>query len=233
MSGRLIAVGVGPGDPELITLKGARLIREADVVIAPVGDNSTASVAHGIIDGLVDPRRQQLLTRVFPMKKELAEMRPFWEAAAVEVAGLLAQGKTVVFATLGDPFLYSTFLYFHQVFAERFPGAAVEVVPGISSIHAAAVAGRPLGLGADRIAILPATFEQDRLRQTLREFDTVVLMKVHRVFDQVRNLLRELGRLENAVYVRRVGLPGETVIRDLDQIQVEDLDYLSLVLVGK
>ncbi|MFA7535974.1 MAG: precorrin-2 C(20)-methyltransferase, partial [Desulfuromonadales bacterium] len=233
MSGRLIAVGVGPGDPELITLKGARLIREADVVIAPVGDNSTASVAHGIIDGLVDPRRQQLLTRVFPMKKELAEMRPFWEAAAVEVAGLLAQGKTVVFATLGDPFLYSTFLYFHQVFAERFPGAAVEVVPGISSIHAAAaVAGRPLGLGADRIAILPATFEQDRLRQTLREFDTVVLMKVHRVFDQVRNLLRELGRLENAVYVRRVGLPGETVIRDLDQIQVEDLDYLSLVLVG-
>ncbi len=233
-AGRLFAVGVGPGDPELLTLKGARLIREADVIIAPVGDRSAASVAHGIIDGLVDRQRQQVLTRVFPMKKDPEEMRPYWEAAAAEVAGLLAEGKNVVFATLGDPFLYSTFLYFHQVFAERCPGTAVEVVPGISSIHAAAaVAGLPPRPRRRPHRHPAGHLRRGALRQTLDEFDTVVLMKVHRVFAAVRTLLREAGRLGSAVYVKRVGLPGETVIRDLDQVRDEDLDYLSLVLVRK
>ncbi len=231
---RIIAVGVGPGDPELLTLKGARLIREADVIFSPVGDRSDDSIAHSIIADLIDPARQQIVTRIFPMRRDPAEMEASWQAAAEELVQLVQAGRTVAFVTIGDPFLYSTFLYPYRILQKQYPEIAVEVVPGISSINAAAAAADlPLGLAADRIAILPATFEEDQLRQTLLDFDTVVLMKVHRVFDRVRHLLQEIGAPRRAVYVKRVGLSGAAVFHDLDAVRAEDLDYLSLVIVTR
>lgn len=230
----LTAVGIGPGDPELITLKGARLLREADVVVTPVGDRSDGSIARSIIDGLVDPARQELVTRVFPMRRDQAGLDIYWRETAAEVAGFVAAGKRVVFVTLGDPFLYSTFLYLYQELQESHPEIPVEIVSGVSSINvAAALAGLPLGRADERLAVLPATYEEDRLAETLEHFDTVVLMKVHRVFDRIRELLTDLGLKEQAVYLKRVGLPGEAVIRDLDRVRPEDLDYLSLVIVKK
>ncbi len=234
MPPHLVAVGVGPGDPELITLKGARRIREADVVMTPIGDRSDASIALSIVEGLVDPSRQQVVTKLFPMRRSQEGLDPFWADAAREVADLVGQGKTVAFVTLGDPFLYSTFLYLHRELRERHPEVPVEVVSGVSSINAAAaLAGVPLGCSDERMAVLPATYEEELLTQTLESFDTVVLMKVHRVFGRIRALLAELGLKEKAVYLRRVGLEGEAVIRDLDQVGEADLDYLSLVIVRK
>ena len=231
---RLIAVGVGPGDPELLTLKGARLIREADVVVTPIGDRSESSIAHGIIRELVDPKRQQLLTQVYPMKKDPAEMQASWQASAADVAQLVRAGKSVVFITIGDPLLYSTFLYLYRILRADYPDIAIELVPGISSIFAAAAAaGVPLGLAADRIAVLPATFEEEKLRQTLIDFDTVVLMKVHRVFDRVYALLMELGLERQGVWVRRVGSRDEEVVTDLASLVGQKLDYLSLLIVRK
>lgn len=231
---RLIAVGVGPGDPELLTLKGARLIREAEVVVTPIGDRSESSIAHGIIQELVDPKRQQLLTQVYPMKKDPAEMQASWQASAADVAQLVRAGKSVVFITIGDPLLYSTFLYLYRILRADYPDIAIELVPGISSIFAAAAAaGVPLGLAADRIAVLPATFEEEKLRQTLIDFDTVVLMKVHRVFDRVYALLMELGLERQGVWVRRVGSRDEEVVTDLASLVGQKLDYLSLLIVRK
>jgi precorrin-2/cobalt-factor-2 C20-methyltransferase len=233
MSARLIAVGIGPGDPELITLKGARLLREADVVVAPKASAGDDSVAGSIVAGLVDLSRQQLIEQVYPMRKGQEELDPFWRAAALEVAELVRRGQTVAFVTLGDPMLYSTFLYLQRQLRAIAPEVPIEIVSGLSSIHAAAaLADLPLGIADERLAVLPATFEDGRLRQTLLEFDTVVLMKVSRVFDKVRALLKELGG-RRAVYVKRVGLPGEAVFHDLDAVGPEDLDYLSLVIVRK
>ena len=234
MHARLIAVGIGPGDPELITLKGARLLREADVVVAPKASAGHGSVAGSIVAGLVDPARQRLIEQVYPMRRDPAELDPFWHAAAVEVAELVRQGQTVAFVTLGDPMLYSTFLYLRRHLRALAPEVPIEVVSGLSSIHAAAaLAELPLGIADERLAVLPATFEDDKLRRTLEEFDTVVLMKVGRVFARVRDLLRELGLLAGAVYVRRVGLPEQVLIRDLEAVRAEDLDYLSLVIVRR
>ncbi len=234
MQPRVIAVGVGPGDPELLTLKGARLIREADVVVTPVSDPKKSSIAQSIVKQLLDPVRQQLVTHVFPMKKDQSGLEEDWAASAREVAEYVLQGKTVAFITIGDPFLYSTFLYMYHQLQKLHPEIPVEIVSGVSSINtAAALAGLPLGLSDERLAILPATYEEGDLARTLEEFDTIVLMKVHRVFGRIRLLLEKLGLKDKAVYVRRVGLPGEAVFHDLDLVTEDDLNYLSMIIVKK
>ena len=129
MSARLIAVGVGPGDPELVTLKGARLIREPDVVITPVGDSSDSSIALSIVEGLIDPKRQQVVTQVYPMKKDPAQLEEIWRQAAREVAEMVAAGKSVVFVTLGDPVVFSTFLHLYRMLKQDHPQVEVEIVP--------------------------------------------------------------------------------------------------------
>jgi precorrin-2/cobalt-factor-2 C20-methyltransferase len=234
MSSRLYAVGVGPGDPELLTRKAERILRSVPVICAPTGAADAASYALAIVEPFLDRSRQEVLTRIFPMKKDEGELLPFWEETAAEVAGRIRAGQDVAFITIGDPFLYSTFLYLYRILRDKYPEIGIEIVPGITSVGAAAAtAGVPLGLAADRLAVLPATYEEAQLRQTLLDFDTVVLMKVNRVFDRVYGILRELGLEKNGVFVRRVGSSEEEVVTDLSSLVGKKLDYLSLVIVRK
>jgi precorrin-2/cobalt-factor-2 C20-methyltransferase len=231
---RIYAVGVGPGDPDLLTRKAERIIRSADVICAPTGAADASSYALSIVEQFLDRSRQEVLVQVFPMKKDQEGLDPFWEEAADQVAARVAKGKDVAFITIGDPFLYSTYLYIHRIFLSKYPELEIEVVPGISSILAASAAsGVPLGLGADRIAILPATYEDEELKKTLTEFDTVVLMKVNRVFDRIYAVLKELGLERKGVFVRRVGSGEEDVRFDLEALQGQKLDYLSMLIVKK
>jgi len=231
---RLFAVGVGPGDPELLTRKAERILRSVPVICAPTGAADAASYALEIVESFLDRSRQEIMTRVFPMKKDESELLPFWEETAAEVAQRVREGQDVAFITIGDPLLYSTFLYLYRIFRDKYPEIDVEIVPGITSIGAAAAAaGVSLGLSADRLAILPATYEEQQLRQTLIEFDTVVLMKVSRVFDRIFELLAELGLEKNGVFVRRVGSSEEEVVTDLSSLVGKKLDYLSLLIVRK
>jgi len=228
------AVGVGPGDPELLTRKAERIIRQADVICAPTGAAEAGSYALSIVEQFIDRSRQEVLVQLFPMLKDQQGLDPFWEEAADQVAQRIAAGKDVVFITIGDPFLYSTYLYIHRILLAKYPEIAIEIVPGISSILAAsAVSGIPLGLGGERIAILPATYENEELKRTLEEFDTVVLMKVSRVFDRVYAVLKELGREKGGVFVRRVGSGDEEVHFDLEALVGKKLDYLSMLIVRK
>jgi precorrin-2/cobalt-factor-2 C20-methyltransferase len=234
MQARLFAVGVGPGDPELLTRKAERILRSVPVICAPTGAVEAASYALSIVETFLDRTRQEVLTRVFPMKKDEGELLPFWEETAADVAQRVRSGQDVAFITIGDPFLYSTFLYLYRILRDKYPEVDIEIVPGITSVGAAAAAaGVPLGLAADRLAILPATYEEAQLRQTLLDFDTVVLMKVHRVFDRVYGLLRELGLEKSGVFVRRVGSSEEEVVTDLSSLVGKKLDYLSLLIVRK
>ncbi|HEX9873230.1 MAG TPA: precorrin-2 C(20)-methyltransferase [Deferrimonas sp.] len=234
MSSRLYAIGVGPGDPELLTLKAVRILSSVPVICAPTGTAEAASYALSIVEPHIDRSRQQVLSQVFPMRRDQEGLDPFWQEAALEVAGHIRSGRDVAFITIGDPFLYSTFLYLYRIFREKYPEIPIEVVPGISSINAAAAAsGVPLGISADRIAILPATYEEQELRTTLEAFDTVILMKVHRVFDRVFGLLQELGLEKKGVFIRRVGSAEEEVVFDLASLVGQKLDYLSLLIVRK
>lgn len=231
---KIYAVGVGPGDPELLTRKAERVIRSVPVICTPTGTADAASYALSIVEQFIDRNRQEVIVQLFPMKKDQAGLDEFWNAAAAQVADRITQGLDVAFITIGDPFLYSTFLYLYRIFMERYPDIPIEIIPGISSINAAAaLAGLPLGMAAERIAILPATYEDDELRRTLTEFDTVVLMKVNRVFDRVYALLTELGLAHQAAFVRRVGSNEQEVVLDLATLVGQKLDYLSMLIVKR
>ena len=230
----LYAVGVGPGDPELLTRKAERILRSVDIICAPTGAAEAGSYALSIVEEFLDRSRQEVLVQLFPMQKDQQGLGPFWEEAADQVAKLVAQGKDVAFITIGDPFLYSTYLYIHRILQAKYPEVAIEVIPGVSSILASSAAsGIPLGLGGERIAILPAVYENDELKRTLEGFDTVVLMKVSRVFDRVYAVLKELGREKVGVFVRRVGSLEEEVRFDLESLVGKELDYLSMLIVRK
>lgn len=231
---RVYAVGVGPGDPELLTRKAERILRQVDVICAPSAGPDDSSYALSIVEEFIDRSRQEVIVRQFPMRKNQEGLEPFWESTARETAEAVRSGKDVAFITIGDPFLYSTFLYIYRILTEKYPEVSVEAVPGITSINAAATyAGIPLAAAAERLAVIPAAFEEKELRRVLREFDTVVLMKVNRVFDRVYDLLREMGLEKNAVFIRRVGSSGQEVVFDLETLVGKQLDYLSLLIVKK
>ncbi len=231
---RVYAVGVGPGDPELLTRKAERILREVPVICAPSATPDDSSYALSIVEDLIDRSRQEVIVQVFPMRKNQEGLETFWEKAAGETAGLVRDGKDVAFITIGDPFLYSTFLYIYRILREKYPDVTVEAVPGITSINAAAIAaGVPLAAASERLAVIPAAFEEKEVRHALLEFDTVVLMKVNRVFDRVYALLQELGLDKKAAFIRRVGSAEQEVVFDLESLLGKKLDYLSLLIIKK
>ncbi len=232
--GCLYGVGVGPGDPELLTLKAVRVLQQAPVVVAPRKTSRDRSYAYSIVEHLVDEARQEVLPLVFPMKKDLNELRLYWRDACDAIYQRLSAGKDCAFLTEGDPLLFGTFIYIYEMLRELHPDVRMEVVPGISSINASAArAGIPLVSGDDRLAVLPATYEGDKLRETLRDFDTVVLLKVHSVFDQVLDLLEEMGLTDGAVYVKKCTTSSEEIVRDIRRLRGQKLDYLSLLIVRR
>jgi precorrin-2/cobalt-factor-2 C20-methyltransferase len=231
---KIYAVGVGPGDPELITRKAERILKQVSVICAPVGTADAASYALSIVESILIQGHHEVIPLVFPMSHDQAVLEAAWEDAVAIIVGQVVGGQDVAFITIGDPLLYSTFLHLYRIIRHRHPDIEIELVPGISSINAsAAVACFPLGIGAERIAILPAPGDTPALRATLTDFDTIIIMKVHKVFDRVHALLTELDLADKAVFVRRAGSPQEEVIADLGPLVGTQLDYLSLLIVRK
>ncbi|HEX6511882.1 MAG TPA: precorrin-2 C(20)-methyltransferase, partial [Chloroflexota bacterium] len=184
MNGKLYAVGLGPGDPELVTLKAQRLLQDADVVFLPVREERD-SIARRIVAGLADPARIRELS--FKMARQPWENRERWREHADAVAAAVAQGQTAVFATEGDPLLYSTFVHVYGELLSSHPDIPIEIVPGVSSVTAgAAVVGVPLADERLRVAVVPATGE---VMHAVATFDTVVILKVSADLDAVLKAL--------------------------------------------
>jgi precorrin-2/cobalt-factor-2 C20-methyltransferase len=180
------------------------------------------------------------MTHYFPMKKihmgrrPDAEVEEAWQKAAGLIVDRLSSGLDVVFPTLGDPAIYSTGFYVCETLLDMEPGIHMEIIPGVSSIGAsAAAAGQPLCLGDDRLVVIPATFENGYLREILLTFDTVVLMKVHRVMKRIVGLLAELDLLEKAVLVERSSQNRQRVSRNLTDCLDQETHYFSTVIVRK
>jgi precorrin-2/cobalt-factor-2 C20-methyltransferase len=229
---KVYAVGVGPGDPELLTRKAERILRRADVVLAPVSNPAEASVALETVREFLDAGRQEIIIHQFPMTSDKSRLIPAWQEAAALMAERVSAGKDVAFITIGDPLLYSTFIYLLRIFRESYPQIDIEIVPGISSINTcAAVAGVPLAEADERIAIIPATAGMDKVIEALAAYDTVVLLKVRPLFREILEALRQMGRERSTLFVERVGTPRQKVLNDFAEISRLTPDYLSLMII--
>jgi precorrin-2/cobalt-factor-2 C20-methyltransferase len=232
-TGCLYGVGVGPGDPELLTLKAQRVLSQAPVICAPQSDTAQESYAFNIVRDIIDPAKQEILRFQFPTD-DADEAAGVWRTAADAIAQRLRRGQDVAFITEGDPMLYSTFAYVLEAMRSENADLPVQIVPGVSSVMAAAAsASVPMVTHGQRLVILPAVYGIDDLKEAIASYDTVVLMKVNRTLVQALANLENLGLAGKAIYVRRATTAHEQVVRDLDQLSEEDFDYFSLLIIRK
>jgi len=238
MTGTLYVIGVGPGDPELLTLKAVRILKTVKCICVPKGREEGSSMALNIIKKIISTKNKELIEAHFPMRKTKAsahacELDTKWNETVETVLGILNSGTDMAFITIGDPTIYSTFFYLYDRLLELNPVLSIEIIPGISSITAsAAQAGISLGLADEKIAVLPATYAND-IGMVLEHFDTVILMKVHKVFDQVLAMLDAAGLTGKAIYISRTGMDDEQVVRDIGTLRGKELNYFSMVIIKK
>ena len=231
MSGRLIGVGVGPGDPELLTLKGLRALREADHVFVPIGDTGEMGRAERVVRPHLDLGRVRRLR--FALSNDAHARAENWERAAEEVSEPLRRGETCAFATIGDPNVYSTFTYLARTVKDYVPDVYVETVPGITAMQDLAARGGTVLLeGDERLALLPFTAGESALRSALSGFETVVCYKGGSWLREVLEISGDEGRLEDAIYGSRLGMEGEEVVAASEVVGQEGT-YLSTLIFAR
>ncbi len=240
----LSLVGVGPGDPTLLTVKAVERLEEAHVLLGPKARGSGESTAIRIVSSAVDISTKTVEELHFPMRhvrlkgEKPKEVMKAWKQAAERVLHHLGAGKNVAFPTLGDPALYSTAYYLlamvRKTAVEMEMRIRTEIIPGITAMSScSAIIEQPLALGDDLLAVVPAAFDDRRLRDILECNDAVVLMKVHNHMDRITRLIREAGLIEQSVLVERCSTTGEQIFNNLSEIEGKELHYFSTIIIRK
>jgi precorrin-2/cobalt-factor-2 C20-methyltransferase len=229
--GRLVGVGVGPGDPDLVTVKAVRVLTDADLILVPVMDAAEQGRAEATVRAHVRHDRIRRVVFALNERSDRARREAAWDDAATAVTQAYAAGATsVAFATIGDPNVYSTFSYLAQTVRARVPDVLVETVPGITAMQAlAATSGTVLCEGTESLTLLPLTAGIDAFAAALASADTVVAYKSGRHLPAVRALLARDGRLDAAVFGAALGLPDQD-IRPLSTVD-GPAAYLSTVII--
>ncbi|WP_027417599.1 precorrin-2 C(20)-methyltransferase [Aneurinibacillus terranovensis] len=233
-TGTLYGVGVGPGDPELITVKAFRIMKESPVIAYPRKRKGSKSYAYLIAEQYIDQHEKEMLGLIFPMTKDQAALDREWNHTVQEVYERLAKGLDVAFITEGDPLLYSTFIHMMRLMQEQHPDVKVVSIPGISSVNGVASRlGLPLADGDEHVAIIPATDDKEKMRDALTNHDCVVFIKVAKVIDMMVDLLQELGLADKASVVTKVTSGEEVIWPDVTELKGLELEYLTLMVVRK
>jgi precorrin-2/cobalt-factor-2 C20-methyltransferase len=234
MIGRLYGVGVGPGDPELLTIRAYNLLSRIPVIFVPLKDETSSSYARSVIKNLVKKSDGKVVGVVLPMLRDKEKLADYWHKAAESIWQYLKKGEDCAFVNIGDPLLYGTFIHILETLQKSHPQIEFEVIPGISSINAAAArAVVPLASNDERIAIISGSHTDKTIRETLYNFDTVVFIKMNKVFDRLLTIIEELSLIEKCIYVRRCTTQDEEIIRDISKLKGEKVDYFSLLIVRK
>ena len=232
MKGKFYGIGVGPGNPELLTLRAYKILKEIDVLCTPKAKTEGDSLALSIVNQAVE-RDFTLLELLFPMSKDEQVLQEHWDRAAQQVLALLNQGKSVAFITIGDPMFYSTYAYILKRITKD-PAIEVETIPGITAFSACtSFLNQPLAEAEEKIAVIPAAYDLGHIKETLQNFENVVMMKVNKAFDQIVDVLRELNLLDKGVFISRCGYPDQFYTRDLESLVGQPRDYMSILIVKK
>ena len=229
--GVLYGVSVGTGDPELITVKGLRILQTTKVVAFPAGIDNRQGIARSIIDRWLKPE-QILLPLEFPYLQDEQKLRNAWKEAAQSVWQYLDRGIDVSFACLGDISFYSTFTYLAQTLQELYLDAKIETVPGVSSITAiASELEIPLTVNRQKLVILPALYSVEELKTALLWAEVVVLLKVSSVYEQVWQILHQQNLLSSSWIVEKATFPDRKIYHDLSTYPKLKLSYFSVLLI--
>lgn len=233
MKGEFYGIGVGPGSPDLLTIRATQVLQMVDVVCVPRSSADNELVALHIARPYI-PEATEIIEISTPMTRDKTVLEAEWQRGAEKIAAYLQAGKRVAFITIGDAMLFSTYTYLLKRVQALAPEAAVESIPGITSFAAAAAhLNVALAEGNERLAIIPAVDDPGQLPPVFEHFSNAVLMKVAGKYDQILDVLTEKELQDKAVFVSNLGRQDQYVTYDLESLRGKEKNYLSLILVKR
>ncbi|UCG14436.1 MAG: precorrin-2 C(20)-methyltransferase [Deltaproteobacteria bacterium] len=231
--GTLYGVGVGPGDPELITLKAVKVLNQVEVIFAASSSKNEYSLAlenakSHMYNGA------EVLRLDFPMTRDKQVLRKTWEVNARQILAHLRQGKDVAFITIGDPLTYSTFGYMMQTITDMAPEIPIRIVPGVTSYQAATAAAREVMAEREQtFCVISGSEGGERLKEVISRVDCVIMLKVYRQLDRILDTLQELGIKDRITLVSRCGMKDQVISKNPEELRGKEVPYLSLLIVKK
>ncbi|MEW5691700.1 MAG: precorrin-2 C(20)-methyltransferase [Candidatus Hydrogenedentota bacterium] len=229
--GTFFGIGIGPGDPKLLTLKAIEILKKVDIIFAPKSRIKTDSLAAEIIKPYI-PKNSIIREVIFPMSRDKKRLANFWEKAALKIYREISLGKDVAFITMGDPFVYSTYIYLSREIRRLNKNLKIVTVPGISSINAASsLLEIPLACSDEKFAVIPMPGNLKELKGIFSLFDTVVLLKIGNALSKLVKFLKKEGLEKQAFFVSRAGLSKQLVGGDISSLNKKTSGYLSIVIV--
>jgi len=236
----LVGIGVGPGDVDLLTVKAVKAIHNADIIMCPASKEDRPSIALSVIESIIDKsKNQEIIKLIFPMTKDKDILEASWKKNAKIMAETVLKGKNVVYITVGDPYLYSTWIYMHRDLKEKYPDMDISVVPGIVSIFSfASKVGVSVAEGAEKVAIIPSCYDLSSVKEIARYSESMIFLKDGRYFDQVIEVLKESGFPDNSLFAIGQDLGTENeIIRTMTLGEVNDdtltTKYFSILVVKR
>ena len=236
----LIAVGCGPGDPDLLTVKAVKAIQNADTIMCPTSKEGKPSIALSVISSILNKTKNQEITSlVFPMTKDEKTLEETWKKNSKILAESVLSGKNVVYITVGDPYLYSTWIYLHKEISKNHPEIKITVIPGIVSMFTfASKVGISLAEGAEKVSVIPSCYDLSQVKEIAKNSDTMVFLKDGRYFDQVIELLKESGFSDDSIFAIGQDLDTENEIvkkLTLGEVSKDTLTskYFSILVVKR
>ncbi len=231
-TGTLYGIGVGPGDPELITLKALKVLHRVPHIFASCSTKNSYSLALGIVRCHLNGAGIEHLP--FPMTKDPRVLGEAWEQNARRVLEVLATGSDAAFVTLGDPLTYSTFGYLLKTMKRLAPEVRIVTIPGITSYSAAAALTHlPLTEGEESFYLVSGALGAAKLKEVIDKSDNIVMLKTYRHFDEIFQALEEMDLVDRTTCISRCGLEGETVVENLRELKGRQLPYLSMIIIKK
>ena len=236
----LIGIGVGPGDVELLTVKAAKAIQNADIIMCPASSKDRPSIALSVVSPIIDKSlNQKIVKLIFPMTKDKDVLEDTWKRNAKIMAETVLTGKNVVYLTVGDPYLYSTWIYMHKDLKENYPDIDISVIPGIVSIFTfASKVGVSIAEGAEKVAIIPSCYDLSSVKEIAKHSESMIFLKDGRYFDKVIEVLKESGFPDNSIFAIGQDLGTENeIVRKMTLGEVNDSSlttkYFSILVVKR
>ena len=237
----LTGIGVGPGDPELLTVKAVKAIQNADVIMCPASREDRPSIAFSVVSSIIDKTKgQEIIKLIFPMTKDRDVLEETWRRNAEIMSNTVISGdNNVVYLTVGDPYLYSTWIYMNRHIKEKHPEISITVIPGIVSMFTfASKVGVSIAEGAEKVAIIPSCYDLAGVKEIAKYAESMVFLKDGRYFDQVIDVLKESGFPDNSIFAIGQDLGTEKeIIRTMKLGEVSDktltTKYFSILVVKR